>query len=287
MPAAKRVIRHENESGRWALALRAPDLRLRAEVLVLEDYDERMAGPVRRRHLPAGFVPLILNTGPPYRLLDAADPAVSAEYGSFTAGLGESSAVSESSGTARCVQVNLTPLGAYRLLGVPMHELTDRVVPLADVFGGPAERLEERLANASGSDARLAIVESFLLVRLAEAAPARPDVAYAWRRLAETGGRLRIGALAAELGCSRKHLASRFRDHVGLPPKAVARLLRFNRALRFLEGGLQAAEVAYRCGYTDQAHFVNEFRRFSGSTPGAFARTPEVPFLQDADARAA
>jgi AraC-like DNA-binding protein len=287
MPAATRVIRHESESGGWALALRAPDSRLRAEVLVLEDYDERMAEPVRRRHLPAGFVPPILNTGPPYRLLDAADPAVSAAYGSFTAGLGESGAVSESSGTARCVQVNLTPLGAYRLLGVPMHELRDRVVPLADVFGGPAERLEERLANTSGSDARLAIVESFLLARLAETAPARPDVAYAWRRLAETGGRLRIGALAAELGCSRKHLASHFRDHVGLPPKAVARLLRFNKALRFLEGGLRAAEVAYRCGYTDQAHFVNEFRRFSGSTPGAFARTPEVPFLQDADARAA
>jgi AraC-like DNA-binding protein len=286
MPAATRVIRHESDSGRWVLSLRKPDPRLRAEILVLEDYDEHMAEPVRHRHLPAGFVPLILNTGPPYRLLDAAAPADTAEYGSFTAGLGESGAVSESSGTARCVQVNLTPLGAHRLLGVPMRELTDRIVPLADVVDDTAE-LEERLANASGADARLAIVESFLLARLAETAPARPDVAYAWRRLAETGGRLRIGALAAELGCSRKHLAAHFRDHVGLPPKAAARLLRFNRALRLLESGIQGAEVAYRCGYTDQAHFVNEFRRFSGSTPGAFARTPEVPFLQDADARAA
>jgi AraC-like DNA-binding protein len=284
--AATRVIRQENESGRWELVLREPDPRIRAEVLVLEDYEERVDAPVRQRHLPVAFVPLILNFGPSYRLLDPVDSTLAARYGSFTAGLSESVAVTESSGTARCIQLNLTPLGARRLLGVPMHELTDRVVSLADVLGRAADRLEEHVAEAAGADARLALVEAFLLARLADVAPARPDVTYAWRRLEESAGCLRIGALAAELGCSRKHLTMQFREQVGLPPKAVAQLHRFNRALKLVERGVDAADVAYRCGFADQAHFVKEFRRFSGTTPGAFAPDPQVQFLQDAAERA-
>ncbi len=287
MPARTRVIRHENDTGSWELAVRKPDARLRADVLVVEDYAEGVVGPVRQRHLPPVFIPLILNFGPPYRVLDPFDPAVFAERGSFAGGLSESGAVTESPGSARCVQVNLTPLGARRVLGVPMHELCDRVVPLDDVLGREAGRLEERLAEAPDAGTRLSLVESFLCGRLADAVSARPDVTYAWRRLAETSGRLRIGALAAELGCSRKHLAEQFHDQVGLAPKAVARLVRFNDALRLLQRGLASAEVAFRCGYSDQAHFVNEFRRFSGTTPTAFARAAEVPFVQDGAALAA
>jgi AraC-like DNA-binding protein len=105
--------------------------------------------------------------------------------------------------------------------------------------------------------------------------------------LEETGGNTRVGALAAALGCSRKHLLVQFREHVGLSPKAVARLLRFNRALGLVERGLGGAQIARRCGYSDQAHFVKEFRRFSGSTPAAFSRARQVPFLQDRTERAA
>ena len=123
--ARTRVLRHESEAGRWDLAVREPDARLGGEVLVLEDYEERVAEPVRHHHLPPTFVPLILNFGPPYRVFDPADPAACAEHGSFVGGLGEGRAVTESSGTARCVQVNLTPLAARRLLGVPMHEVVE------------------------------------------------------------------------------------------------------------------------------------------------------------------
>jgi AraC-like DNA-binding protein len=281
------VIRRYGEEGGWELAIREPDARLRPDVLVVEDYAENVAGPVRQRHFPPVFIPLIVNFGPPYRVFDPPDATLATEHGSFAGGLSESGAVTESAGAARCVQVNLTPLGARRVLGVPMHELRDRVVSLDVLFGGEAGRLEEQLAEAHDPATRLSLVESFVAARLAASAPPRPDVAYAWRRLAETGGRMRVGALAAELGCSRKHLREQFQDQVGLSPKAVARLVRFNRALRLLAHGLAGSEVAFRCGYSDQAHFTNEFRRFSGTTPTALAREAEVPFVQDGPSAAA
>jgi AraC-like DNA-binding protein len=84
--------------------------------------------------------------------------------------------------------------------------------------------------------------------------------------------------LAEELGWSRKRIAARFRDEIGLPPKAVARLVRFERA-RELVGTMPWGELAFECGFYDQSHMINEFRRITG-------RTPET-FLQDTAVRAA
>ena len=81
-------------------------------------------------------------------------------------------------------------------------------------------------------------------------------------------------------GCSRRHLAAQFREHVGLPPKLLARILRFDRVIALLRHAEPErwAEVAYDCGYYDQAHFNRDFRQFAGSTPGAFlaSRMPDA-----------
>jgi AraC-like DNA-binding protein len=97
-------------------------------------------------------------------------------------------------------------------------------------------------------------------------------------RLRETHGRVAVASLATELGWSRKRLVARFRREVGLPPKTVARLLRFERARELAQRPNRAgwAEIAFDCGYYDQAHLINEFRAVTG-------RAPET-FLQDAAA---
>jgi AraC-like DNA-binding protein len=220
---------------------------------------------------------VILNVGSPYRLIGA-DGA--REYpASFAAGLGLGPAHVQSTCAALCVQVDLTPPAASRLLHVPMHELTDRVVALDDLLGRAACELEQRLADAADWDERRSLAEAFVLRRLADAPPLPADVEYAWRRLDETGGAIRVGELAVELRCSRKHLDARFREAVGVPPKTTAALFRFNRALRLVRAGERPADVARRCGYADQPHLTREFRRFTGRTP--------VAFLQDAASAAA
>src|SRR5207244_5048118 len=120
-------------------------------------------------------------------------------------------------------------------VGQPMDELTNRVLELEDVFGAAAGRLVEQLRESPGWGERFALLDSFIAARLAEAHPASEAVVWAWRRVNQTGGRVKVGALAEELGWSGKHLISRFRQEVGLPPKTLARIVRFNGALRALD----------------------------------------------------
>ncbi len=112
-----------------------------------------------------------------------------------------------------------------------------------------------------------------LLRRAATATPPRPDVARALARLVATDGSLRIAALAAELGCSRRHLSASFHSELGLAPKAYARILRFRRATALLDRGVGLARLAVESGYADQPHLNREFRALGGRTP--------VTFLQD------
>ena len=79
-----------------------------------------------------------------------------------------------------------------------------------------------------------------------------------------------IERLRRELGCSRRHLSARFREEIGLTPKAFARILRFQRTVGLLDGGADLAGVALACGFADQPHFTREFRALAGRTPTEF-----------------
>ena len=77
--------------------------------------------------------------------------------------------------------------------------------------------------------------------------------------------------LTAELGVSRQYLATRFRDEVGLPPKTVARIVGFQRAIGLLGADhAHLKRIAHDCGYYDQAHLNRDFRELAGSTPTEF-----------------
>ena len=87
-----------------------------------------------------------------------------------------------------------------------------------------------------------------------------------------------VGALAQEVGWSRRHLVTRFRQQVGLPPKTIARVVRFEGLLRRVAGtgGAAWSRIAAECGYYDQAHMNRDFREFAGTTPTEYlARLPE------------
>ncbi|MFI0410798.1 helix-turn-helix domain-containing protein [Actinomadura sp. 3N508] len=176
-------------------------------------------------------------------------------------------------GDVHSLQLHLTPLGAYRVLGVPMQALSGGAVDLADVLGRPVvDELVERLATTDDWDAQFRLFGQTLGERTAATAPPDPAVAWAWRRLSRSGGGVGVGELAAELGVSRRHLTRRFHHQVGLPPKSLARVLRFRRAVRLYAEmpGRSWSRIAAECGYYDHAHLDADFRSLAACTPTEF-----------------
>jgi AraC-like DNA-binding protein len=219
-------------------------------------------------------------------IADPAEPAREAAwFGAFVGGLDDRCPVIEHTGEMRGVQVDLSPLATRMIFRVSMRSLAREVVALEDLLGSEARLFEERLLDAVSWEERFDLVEAMLAAKLLAAPPPPPDIEWAWRRLVASHGRLRIAELATELGCSRKHLAVRFGEHVGLPPKLVARMLRFRRASDLIDTGTSFAQVAAACGYYDQAHLDRDFRDFAGTTPTAYI-SERVTFVQDANSAA-
>lgn len=169
------------------------------------------------------------------------------------------------------IQMRLTWRGARALLGVRAGDLAADVVDLDALLGRRSPALLDRLVATPTWPERFALLDAELAA-LADGGPGdrgvRPEVGYAWDRLQETGGNLRIADLATEVGWSRRHLAEHFRAETGLAPKAAARVMRFEWACDRLRGpGRPAlAEVAADCGYVDQAHLSRDFRSLAGQT---------------------
>lgn len=167
------------------------------------------------------------------------------------------------------VQLRLTWRGARALLGLPAGELAGDTVDLAQLWRRRVPTLLDRIASATSWRERFAILDAELTSVAADGRGDRgvpPEVGYAWDRLMETGGNLRIEEVAREVGWSRRHLAGRFRAETGLAPKAAARVIRFEAACDRLRGPARPplAQVAADAGYVDQAHLARDFRDLAG-----------------------
>lgn len=247
-----------------------PPAALAAHVRRWLGYREYSAEPLRRRQAPVGSCALIIGFGHRIRL-EGGFGSVHTE--SFVAGMSDRPVLTEFRGEQHGMQVDLTPLGLYTLLGHPMSALTGRVPALTELDDPELAALPARLAALAGWAQRFAHLEEVLARRLLDDRARRPDpeVRHAWDRLSGTGGTVRVAELASETGWSRRHLLTRFRDQVGLAPKVAGRVLRFQRASGLVMAGAGSiAEVAATCGYADQPHLVREFRSLAGVTPTAF-----------------
>jgi AraC-like DNA-binding protein len=289
---------HRSELGQWQTAQRSADPRLRVYVHGYFASSSHLRTPILERHVPSTEVPLLLNFGAPHRRLDVVGPeAWTARDGVWVVGLHTRHQLTKAAGERHFMVVRFTPIGAHLFLGLPMHLIANEAVDLEQIEPALARALTTRIGVARSWADRFAAMESLIAERVADAKiPA--SVTLAWRRLVAADGSIALGSLAAEMDCSHRTLIARFRAWVGLPPKTIARLLRFNRAMRSLDrlsrtreqgpvgkpyietgqaddrlaGAIQWADLAADCGYVDQPHLIKDFREFAGTTPDAFLR---------------
>lgn len=268
-----RVRRYTSETVNGEVVYRRAPASLADYVLGYSGWQVDIPVPVQRRLLPFGGVSVLVDFVPPVRQPPSGfvPPAERArwEYRYPVSGMHDCPIVFRQSGRHFGVGIGLAPAGAYALFGTPLHDITNAVAELADLVGGRADELAERLARARSWPARFELLDD-LLPRWLGAGPAQlPAVARAWRRLHQSSGRVTVAQLADDVGRSSRYLELRFRDQVGVSPKTAARVLRFQHAVSIAArvGRPAWSEVATRCGYADQAHLNREFRQLAGCTP--------------------
>jgi AraC-like DNA-binding protein len=192
-------------------------------------------------------------------------------------------AVVRPNGPLGVVFVRLKPEAAARLMGDRMHDFLNEKIDLRDLFNpGELSLLEEALMEAPDSTARFASIERFLLkyLRHDQQLPMASRAAQWLRR----NPALPVRQIAAHLDISERHLSRVFRAMYAAGPKEFARFARLERVVAMRRGGSAWADIAYGCGFADQAHMIRDFEAVFGEPPQQFFRTSQTRIGQSLDA---
>lgn len=234
----------------------------------------------REAVLPNGVVELMINFGPTQRVHAYGDREVDEPFRwSWLAGIQDQRLVVGSPEGVNHMGVRFRPGGAHAFFDLPMDEVTNQVVELDDLLGPAAGELRERAAAAASDLERARAVERWLVGRRYAVHPHYATIRRALDLLQASAFGLSIGELCEQLGLSDRHVLTQFRRVVGLSPKTMSRIARFQAVVGATEGREEVdwSRLAYRFGFADQSHLVREFRRLAGVTPTEFLarRTPE------------
>jgi AraC-like DNA-binding protein len=171
----------------------------------------------------------------------------------------------------RVLGIRFKPAGASALFRFPLADLTDQLCPLDQV----AQDLHEPLWDAVEPSASSRSLTPQAIARVTEVllnypqTPPPPIVNAAITALENSRGITSVSEIARSCAVTERHLERLFRERVGLSPKTIARLMRFQRALAAFDDETKWAEIAVDAGYYDQSHLLHDFRQFAAETPAA------------------
>ena len=235
----------------------SPDLARYVEHYWCIDWDLRDVGPQRVEILPHPSVHLTF------------DRSGDARVRGLT--LGKFSNLLQ--GKDGVIGVKFTPGGFYPFLRASVSSLTNRVVDIRDIFGNAGGALARAMSTKRADATRIALIEKFLRAREREdddTVDRMSDLVYA---VAEDRGILKVEDLAARAGTTTRTLQRLFAKYVGASPKWVIQRYRLHEAAEQLASGdVKQTDLALRLGYSDQAHFIRDFKSMVGTSPAAYAK---------------
>jgi AraC-like DNA-binding protein len=225
----------------------------------------------RERVIPTGKMQVIVNLREDVlRVYDRQDHRrFQSLGGSLISGTHSRFVVIDTASQASTVGVLFKAGGAQPFLEVSADELRDADVPLDALWGTKATELRDRLLEAQTPEVRFGVLKRALLVQVTRPLTHHPAVAFALREFQGATRTRTVKEVSERIGLSQRRFIQLFREEVGLTPKLFCRIRRFQEVIRLVgsEPRVEWAELALRCGYFDQAHFVHDFRAFSGTTP--------------------
>lgn len=227
--------------------------------------------------MPDGIVEIVFHHGDPFYTWQ--DGTRFLQPRSFAISMMRKHVAIESSGRIGFVSVRCFPWGGYHFFTEPIANFLDRTIPCERLWCD-TDRLMAELCAAAGAEERVARVQRFLRAHLALCKRDEPAVDDAVKLIRQSKGRLGIQEVCARTGFSRKQLGRKMMASVGVTPKIFSRVTRFLDVCSRLDALDKAtlSRLPHDCGFHDQAHFIREFKAFSGFTPTEFFRRKDVVF---------
>ncbi len=178
---------------------------------------------------------------------------------------------------AGCLAICFYPGMAYPFFKTPMQALSNTTVALTAIWGQMAVTLADQLSGLPNHETRALKVQQYLIQQLA-ASQMDLQVSYCLNQIQQSGGTVTVHKLTTALGLSQRQLSRKFQENVGLSPKAYLKVSRFVQSLQLLKRYPQRSltTIAYQSGYYDQAHFIHDYKTYTGHLPSEVANAAHI-----------
>jgi AraC-like DNA-binding protein len=233
-----------------------------------------VAPHAKERVLPTGTMELVITLREDtLRVYDQQDHTTFQSFrGSVLCGAHSEFFVIDTASQAAIMGVHFKPGGAFPFLQRPAWELHNTHVSVDTFWGTKATALRERLLGAKTPETRFCILEQLLFAQASRSLARHPAVAAALTELQCVPHPQPLADLTERIGLCHRRFIQVFREAVGLTPKRFCRIPRFQDVVRRIgrRQRIEWVDVALACGYVDQAHFIHDFRAFSGLNPTTY-----------------
>ena len=259
---------------RYSEILPIPALTRFVECFWILENDAGPAATQPERLLPDGCIELILNFGEPFRE-HKDDGQEERQPQHLLVGQMTRPILIAPTGSVQLLGIRFHPGGTFPFFRIPMHELTNQVTDLRALSSDFQNDLV-RCVDKTSSLLKIAAVEKLLVERVRSCRNDSRLVSLV-TKLVQSGGQVSVDQLATDAGVSSRQLERRFLLEVGIGPKLLSRILRFQQIFRAVDRHDEGwAAVAADCGYYDQAHLIRDFREFSRQTPALLFENPSA-----------
>lgn len=230
----------------------------------LENQDDS-APHSRERIFPDGCIELIFNYGDLFVTYNSKGEAED-QPKNFIHGQLKKFIEVQGMGKVGIFSIRFQPAGLQAFIDFPVSDLTGIFTEVSKIWKD-GNLLEEKMSRCQNNEERIATIESFLESKL-ENAPDN-EIESGVEKIIESDGMISIEKLASDLKIGKRHLERKFLSSVGLSLKLFSRIIRFNNALQLIENKdfRNFTNVAHDGGFYDQAHFIKDFKYFTGLNP--------------------
>jgi len=169
--------------------------------------------------------------------------------------------------------IQFKPYGTYPFLHFPLQNLNEKILPAEEVLGAEILILHEKMYKLETVQDKFDMIEKWLRSRFRKDKTPPTNLVDALNQL-QTEPASNCNHIVESYSNTQKHLIDQFKKYVGLTPKYYQRILRFSEILKQIhqEKSIEWAQIAYQCNFSDQSHFIKEFKHFSGLNPKEFIK---------------